>query len=57
MAWNFNFCAPHLPNDPTINFHRYLQTGCLAGLLLIYVLIHAYYRICGPDPNSTNKDK
>jgi hypothetical protein len=46
MVWYFNFCAPTLPNDPTINFHRHFQTGCLMGLLIIYVVVHIYYKIC-----------
>lgn len=50
MTWYFNFCAPTLPNDPTINLHRYFQTGCLAGLLVLYVIVHLYYKMCGPDP-------
>lgn len=51
MPWYFNFCAPHLPNDPTINFHRYVQTGCLIAFLAIYVIIHIYYKLFGPDPH------
>lgn len=50
MPWYFNFCAPHLPNDSTINFHRFVQTGCLVGFLALYVIIHIYYKLCGPDP-------
>lgn len=53
MPWYFNFCAPHLPNDPTINFHRYFQTACLMALLFIYALIHAYYRLYGPEPDNS----
>lgn len=52
MAWYFNFCSPHLPNDPTINFHRYAQTICLMDFLVIYMLVHTYYKIYGPDPNA-----
>lgn len=51
MPWYFNFCAPHLPNDSTINFHRYVQTGCLLAFLAIYVIIHIYYKLFGSDPN------
>jgi hypothetical protein len=55
MAWYFNFCAPTLPNDPTINIHRNVQAGCLAGLLLVYLLIHMYYRICNPSAAKTKQ--
>lgn len=49
MAWYFNFCAPALPNDPTINFNRYFQTGCLAVFMFLYLIVHVYYKIYGPD--------
>ena len=51
MALVFNFCAPHLPNDPTINFHRLAQTGALMGFLVIYMVVHAYYKIYGSEPS------
>jgi hypothetical protein len=56
MAWYFNFCAPTLANDPIINIHRNIQTGCLAGLLFVYILIHMYYRIC-VNSSSLSKSK
>lgn len=43
-----NFCAPFLPNDPTINFHRYLQTTLLALYTLAYGILHFYYKFWGP---------
>ncbi len=50
MSWYFNFCSPHLPNDPVINLHRYVQTGTLAAFMLIYVIVHIYYKICKQQP-------
>ena len=50
MTWYMNFCAPFIPNDPTINFHRYFQTATLAVYTLIYGLIHIYYIFYGPLP-------
>ena len=49
MAWYFNFCTPSIPNDPTINLHRYFQTGCLIIFIFIYSIVHIYYKMCGPD--------
>lgn len=57
MAWYFNFCSPHLPNDPTINFHRYAQTICLMGFMVIYMIVHIYYKMYGSDPNAQKSDK
>lgn len=48
MTWYMNFCAPFLPNDPTINFHRYLQAALLALYTLSYAILHIYYKFCGP---------
>ena len=48
MAWYMNFCAPFLPNDPTINFHRHLQAALLALYTLAYALLHFYYKFWGP---------
>jgi len=45
-----NFCAPFVPNDPTINLHRYFQTSLLAIYSLVYGLIHIYYIFYGPLP-------
>jgi hypothetical protein len=42
-----NFCAPFLPNDPTINFHRYLQASLLALYTLAYAILHFYYKFWG----------
>lgn len=50
MAWYFNFCAPTLPNDPIINLHRYFQTGCLMGFMVLYIVVHIYYKMCLPAP-------
>ena len=50
MGWNFNFCLPALPNDPTIEFHRDFQTGTLCIALVFYVFVHSYYVFCGPEP-------
>ena len=52
MTWNFNFCAPSVPNDPSLEFHRTFQISALLVLLLIYVIIHTYYFIFGPLPLS-----
>lgn len=46
MTWYMNFCAPFLPNDPTINFHRYFQAALLALYTLAYAILHIYYKIC-----------
>jgi hypothetical protein len=45
-----NFCAPFIPNDPTINFHRYFQASLLALYTLAYGLLHFYYKFWGPTP-------
>ena len=50
MPWYMNFCAPFMPNDPTINFHRSFQVALLAAYTLIYGLIHIYYMFWGPLP-------
>ena len=50
MTWYMNFCAPFMPSDPTINFHRFLQVALLAVYTLLYGVIHAYYMWCGPLP-------
>ena len=50
MVWYINFCAPFMPNDPTLNFHRYFQVALLASYTLVYTFIHAYYLFCGPMP-------
>lgn len=39
-----NFCAPFIPNDPTINFHRYVQAALVAAYTLAYGIIHFYYK-------------
>ena len=44
-----------MPNDPTINFHRFFQVAILALYTLLYGLVHAYYMWCGPLPLS-NKE-
>lgn len=49
MVWYFNFCAPALSNDPTINFFRLFQIGVLLAMFVIYVIVHAYYLMCGPE--------
>lgn len=48
MTWYFNYCAPVLPNDPTINFHRYFQCGALILVYILYICLHIYYQMCGP---------
>ena len=50
MVWYFNFCAPVLPTDPTINFHRLFQAGALILVFVLYFFFHVYYLMCGPDP-------
>lgn len=45
MAWYFNFCAPHIPNDPTINLHRLVQTICLLVFLVLCCAIYVYFKI------------
>jgi hypothetical protein len=50
MTWYFNFCAPTLPNDPVINLHRHFQTACLMTLMIFYIIVHIYYKICQPHP-------
>ena len=55
MTWFINFCAPFLPNDPTINFHRYVQGACLLILTLIYLVTHIYYKICAPTPLTSDE--
>ena len=44
MTWFMNFCAPFIPNDPTINFHRYVQASLVAAYTLAYGIIHFYYK-------------
>jgi hypothetical protein len=46
MAWYMNFCAPFIPNDPTINFHRLIQTILFLLYTLAYALLHTYYKYC-----------
>jgi hypothetical protein len=48
MPWYMNFCAPFLPNDPTINFHRRVQASLLALYTLAYAILHFYYKFWGP---------
>ena len=48
-TWFINFCAPFLPNDPTINTHRVLQSSILLAYTLLYAALHAYYS-CGASP-------
>lgn len=55
MAWYFNFCAPFLTNDSVINFHRFVQTSCLIGFMLLYIIVHFYYKMWGPDPKKDTK--
>jgi len=50
MAWYMNFCAPFIPNDPTINFHRYAQVTLLLLYTIAYAILHAYYKFWGPLP-------
>ena len=50
MTWFINFCAPFLPNDETINFHRYVQVGVLAAYTMLYAIVHFYYLHYGPLP-------
>jgi hypothetical protein len=50
MVWFMNFCAPYIPNDPVINFHRYFQAALLAGYTLLYSVVHVYYMYWGPLP-------
>lgn len=50
MTWYFNFCAPFIPNDPTINFHRYVQVALLVIYTLCYAAVYTYYHCWGPMP-------
>ena len=50
MTWYINFCAPFLPNDETINFHRHIQVGALAAYTMLYTLVHFYYLYFPPYP-------
>lgn len=50
MAWYFDFCSPYVPNDPVINFHRKFQAGEIIILMIMYMAVHTYYRLWGPDP-------
>lgn len=49
MTWYMNFCAPFIPNDPTINFHRYFQGALLLLYTIAYTFVHIYYKFWGPD--------
>lgn len=49
MTWYMNFCAPFIPNDPTINFHRYFQGALLLLYTIAYAFVHIYYKFWGPD--------
>ena len=53
MTWYFNFCAPTIPNDSTISFHRGFQTAELIVMFLIFAVLHTYYKLCGSSPLST----
>jgi hypothetical protein len=58
MTWYFNFCAPAIPNDATINFHRGFQAAELMTFMILFALYHTYYKLCGPDLLSeTNKEE
>lgn len=50
MTWYMNFCAPFIPNDPTINFHRFVQGILLLLYSLMYAGVHFYYMYYGPLP-------
>ena len=52
--WFINFCAPILPNDPTLNFHRNLQACLLLAYTLCYAALHLYHTICAA-PSSEPK--
>ncbi len=47
-----NFCAPFMPNDSTINFHRYFQVAVLTLYSIFYLVLHTYYLYWGPLPLS-----
>lgn len=55
MVWYMNFCAPFLPNDPTINFHRTFQAFILVLYSLLYACLHIYYKFWGPPPFTSEK--
>jgi hypothetical protein len=55
-TWFMNFCAPFLPNDPTINFHRLAQTALLLAYTLLYSVLHTYYLFCRPPPLADQPD-
>lgn len=44
MTWFMNFCAPFLPNDPTINANRYLQASLLTVYTVGYLILLYYFR-------------
>lgn len=56
MTWYMNFCAPFMPNDSTINFHRYFQASLLTLYSIGYLVIHTYYLYWGPLPLSQRAD-
>lgn len=56
MTWYMNFCAPFMPNDPTINFHRSFQVSLLVVYTIVYALVHIYYLYCGPLPLSQREE-
>lgn len=50
-----NLCAPFLPNDSTINTHRFFQASLLLIYSLIYAVLNIYYKFCGPPPLTSEK--
>lgn len=56
MTWYIDFCAPFMPNDPAINFHRFFQTSLLAAYTICYIVLHAYYLYWGPLPLTHESD-
>lgn len=55
-SWYMNFCAPFLPNDPTINFHRLVQAVLLLSYTLFYVAVYLYFLYCGPENAASQEE-
>jgi hypothetical protein len=54
--WPVNFCAPFLPNDPTINFHRLVQSSILLSFTLFYISVYIYFLLCASQNDSSEEE-
>jgi len=54
--WFINFCAPFIPNDPTINFHRRAQAVLLLSYTLFYATLHIYYTYCASSSEEAQNE-